>query len=167
MPIYEYYCSDCHRLFNFFARTISQRREPACPRCGRQPLERQVSAFAMTGRHRDEGGGDDFPVDDARMEQALATLAADAEGLDENNPRDAVKLMKKFSALTGVEYGESMEEAMQRMEAGEDMESIENDMGDALNDEDAPFLLPGQKKGGSRSASAARPPSRDPKLYDL
>ncbi len=167
MPIYEYYCRDCHRIFNFFSKTVSRQREAACPRCKRQPLERQISAFAMTGRHKGDDTGDDFPIDDTRMEQAITALASDAERLDENNPRDAVKLMKKFSDMTGVEYGQSMEEAMQRMEAGEDMESVEADMGDALESEDSPFLLPGQKKGKARSRRARPGPTRDPKLYDL
>ena len=167
MPIYEYYCPDCHRIFQFFSRTVSRRRDPACPRCERAPLDRQLSAFAMTGRHKGEEAGDDFPMDDERMEQAISSLAGEADSLDENNPRDAVKLMRKFSEMTGIEYGQSMEEAMRRMEAGEDMESVEADMSEALDSEEVPFLLPGQKKGKPLGRRARPAPTRDPHLYDL
>jgi hypothetical protein len=65
--------------------------------------------------------------------------------------------------MTGMELGPSMEEALSRMEKGEDPEQVEAEMGDLLESED-PFLLPGKKGGFPRKR---RPPKRDETLYDL
>jgi len=64
--------------------------------------------------------------------------------------------------MTGLELGSGMEEALRRMEAGEDPEQIEAEMGDLLEEED-PLIFQGQKKSPSRR----RPPRKDDKLYEL
>jgi hypothetical protein len=57
-----------------------------------------------------------------------------------------------------------MQEALKRMEAGEDPDAIEAEMGDLL-EEDEPFALP-EKKGAAKKMK--RPaPRRDETLYDL
>jgi hypothetical protein len=66
--------------------------------------------------------------------------------------------------MTGMELGPGMQEALQRMEGGEDPEQIEAEMGNLLEEEE-PFILP-DKKGGT--GKAKRPaPTKDDKLYDL
>ena len=35
MPIYEFYCSGCHTILSFLARTPNTRKRPACPHCGK------------------------------------------------------------------------------------------------------------------------------------
>jgi hypothetical protein len=50
------------------------------------------------------------------------------------------------------------------MEAGEDPDAIEAEMGDLLEEEE-PFLLPDKKEGAKRARRPA--PRRDEKLYDL
>ena len=57
-----------------------------------------------------------------------------------------------------------MEEALSRMEKGEDPEKIEAEMGDTLESEE-PFLLP-DKNGKPAKAKYIRP-LRDETLYDL
>lgn len=161
MPIYEFYCPDCHRLFSFLSRGMNTTKRPMCPRCRRRRLQRQVSLFAVTGGAEEGGGGEELPVDDAKMEQAMEMLAGEAEGLDENDPRQAAGLMRKFSQLTGMAYGEHLEEALRRMEAGEDPEAIEAEMGDLLEGEE-PFAA-GGKPGRRRDA----PPTRDQTLYEM
>jgi len=56
---------------------------------------------------------------------------------------------KKIHDMTGMEMGASMEEALRRMERGEDPEQIENEMGDLLEGED-PFVLPEKKVRASQ-----------------
>jgi putative FmdB family regulatory protein len=169
MPIYEFYCSDCHALFNFFSKTINTDKCPTCPRCKRKKLERQVSLFAAVGRKAkgDADGMDDLPFDESKMEQAIGSLAGEAEHLNEDDPRQAAQLMRKFSNMTGIEYGKSMQDALGRMEAGEDPEKIESEMGDLMDSEEEPFLLPGQKGAGKGHSRRQRPPDRDPTLYEM
>jgi len=164
MPIYEFYCSDCHTIFSFFSRSIDTTTCPACPKCRDRRLTRQVSLFAFTGKAKEKGEMDDLPVDDAQMAQAMEVLSKEADKIDENDPKQAAGLMRKLSDMTGLQLGHGMEEALARMERGEDPEAIESEMGDLLETEE-PFLLPGKKKVSSPGRSAA--PQRDETLYDL
>jgi putative FmdB family regulatory protein len=162
MPIYEFYCEDCNTIFNFFSRSINTRKQPNCPKCNKKKLSRQMSAFAVTGRATEDGEMDDLPFDENKMEQAMQMLAGEAESINEDDPRQAADLMRKLSHLTGMELGAGMEEALQRMESGEDPEQIEADLGDILENED-PFTL-ASRKTGARPRPA---PAKDDTLYDL
>jgi hypothetical protein len=151
-------------IFNFFSRGINTTKQPDCPKCGRAKLERQMSLFSHTGQAREKDDMGDMPFDESKMENAMATLAQEAEHLDENDPRQAATLMRKMSQMTGMEFGPGMEEAISRMEAGEDPEQVEQDMGDMLDGEEDPFIMPGGKAG---RPGHQRPPARDETLYDL
>ncbi|MCG8606504.1 zinc ribbon domain-containing protein, partial [bacterium] len=146
MPIYEFYCQDCNTVYKFFSRSINTDKTPGCPRCTNQQLERQVSMFATISASNEEGGEDDTPpIDEAKMEQAMGMLASEAEGLDEEDPRQAAQLMRKLSDATGLKMGAGMEEALKRMEQGEDPEKIEEEMGDLLEGEE-PFVMEEKSK---------------------
>jgi putative FmdB family regulatory protein len=164
MPIYEFYCEDCNTLFNFYSRTVNTSKKPKCPRCKTQTLERRMSAFAVTGRAKEESDSDDLPVDESKMEQAMHMLAGEADKINEDDPRQAANLMRKLSDMTGMQLGAGMEEALSRMESGEDPEKIEAEMSDLLENED-PFLLPGKK--GVAGSVRRKAPRRDDTLYDL
>jgi len=168
MPIYEFYCPECHTVFSFLSRSVNTSKTPLCPRCSKDILQRQVSLFAMTqGGSSEEEGQDDLPIDESKMEQALYAMAQDADRIDEDDPKQAADLMRKFSRITGLEYGPQMEEALHRLEAGEDPESIEEEMGDLLEGED-PFLAPEQAgKSGSKGRSKRLPPQRDETLHEM
>ncbi len=163
MPIYEFYCDQCHMLFNFFSKSVNTRKRPLCPKCKTNQLSRQMSAFAVTGRAKENPDLDDLPIDESKMEQAMQMLAGEAETIDQNDPRQAANLMRKLSDMTGLEMGAGMQEALQRMEQGEDPDQIEAEMGDILENEE-PFELGGWKKGPSRRRTA---PLKDDTLYDL
>lgn len=164
MPIYEFYCRDCHTIFNFFSKTVNTRKKPHCPQCGQGPLDKQMSAFAFTGRAKESDGMDDLPLDEGKMERAMQMLASEAENINEDDPRQAANLMRKLTDMTGLELGPGMQEALQRMEQGEDPETVESEMGDLLEGED-PFVLPAKTAGGARPKTRA--PKRDETLYDL
>ena len=140
MPIYEFYCSDCHTIFNFLSRAINTTRRPCCPRCGKRRLERKVSAFAISRKQAAPTDEPDLPagVDETRMEQAMAGLAREADSINEDDPRSMARLMQKFYEGAGLRMGDGMQEALRRMEAGEDPDQIEQEMGDLLEGED-PF----------------------------
>ena len=164
MPIYEFYCSDCHMIFSFLSRKIDTATTPACPRCGRDKLDREVSLFAMGGGEGNEAEGD-LPVNEAAMEKALGSLASEAERLDDSDPKEAAKLMRRFSDMTGLKFGKGINEAIGRMEAGEDPEQVEAEMGDLLESED-PIIFEG--KGGAGGTGGRRSaPARDETLYEL
>lgn len=163
MPIYEFYCDDCHTIFNFFSRSVNTTKTPNCPRCKTRPLSRRMSAFAITGRAKEDGDMEDLPIDESKMTQAMQMLAGEAERMNEDDPRQAADLMRKLTSMTGLELGPGMQEALNRMQDGEDPEQIEAEMGDLLESED-PFLF-ASKKGG-RGARRS-PPKRDETLYDL
>ena len=164
MPIYEFYCEDCHMIFSFFAKRINTRKVPSCPKCGRPKLSRQMSAFAVTGRAKESDPMDDLPFDESRMEQAMHMLASEAERMDENDPKQAADLMRRLTDMTGMELGPGMQEALSRLEQGEDPDQIEADMGDILENED-PFMLEAGKSGGNKRRR--KEPARDDTLYDL
>lgn len=133
-----------------------------CPKCHKVQLERHMSIFA-TPKNRGEDEDSPLPdLDESKMEQAMNVLAREAEHLDENDPRQAAKLMRKLTDMTGLNLGDSMEEALTRMERGEDPEAIEAEMGDLLEGED-PFSF--SKK--VMKARKERPPAVDERLYDL
>ena len=170
MPIYEFYCPECHTIFNFFARRVNPDARPDCPTCGRGRLEREVSAFAVTTGAGSEGSGgegdDELPLDPGRLERAMGELAGEAERIPEDNPREAANLMRRFSRMTGLRFGDGVEEALGRMEAGEDPEAIEAEMGDRLENEE-PFLMAERHGKGADAKRSRGAPRRDPKLYDL
>lgn len=164
MPIYEFYCKECHTIYNFFSKRINTSKVPHCPRCKTLRLSRRMSAFAVTGRAKEDGDVDDLPFDEHKMEKAMQMLAAEAENINEDDPRQGANLMRKLTDMTGLELGPGMQEALRRMEQGEDPDQIEAEMGDLMETEE-PFVLPGQK--AKAAARRSLPPGRDETLYDL
>jgi putative FmdB family regulatory protein len=163
MPIYEFYCPACHRIMNFLSKRVDTQSTPLCPICEGKKLTRQVSQFAVGGGG--DGGEDDvmgdLPIDESRMEGAIEALASDAEGLSEEDPKAAAQLMRKFSRMTGLDFNQNMEEAIARMEAGEDPEAIEQEMGALMDGDEDPFVVSvkGRRKRGA--------PLRDNNLYEM
>ena len=166
MPIYEFYCPECHMIFSFFSRRINTEKRPNCPKCNHPDLERKPSLFSISkGRTQEDEAN--FPnLDEQKLEQAMMSLAAEAEHLDEDDPRQAAVLMKKLLDTTGLDIGPGMEEAIKRMEAGEDPEKIEEELGDLLEGED-PFSQVIAKKGVKKFRKTYLPPQVDPNLYEL
>jgi hypothetical protein len=123
-----------------------------------------MSRFAFTGKAKEESDMEDLPFDEAKMEKAMNLLSGEAGKINENDPRQAANLMRKLTDMTGMELGPGMQEALDRMESGEDPEQIEAEMGDLLEG-DEPFVLPGKK--GKMARAGRRMPERDETLYDL
>ena len=92
----------------------------------------------------------------------METLAREAENIDDHDPRQAANLMRKLSDMTGMKLGPGMQEALSRLEQGEDPDVIETEMGALMENED-PFLPQEKRQGGQRRS----PPVRDETLYEL
>jgi len=163
MPIYEFYCDDCNVLFNFLSSRINTSTKPDCPRCGKKEIRRQMSTFATIGK-AEEGGADPMEgMDETKMEDAFGSLMAEAEGMDEEDPKQMATLMRKFTEKTGMQLGDTMEEAVSRMEKGEDPDVIEQEMGGSLDGDDL-FSFDGMKQ---KVMSKKQTPDHDEKLYKL
>jgi putative FmdB family regulatory protein len=118
MPIYEYQCSDCNRRVSLLWRSMAAAAEgtPVCPRCGGQQLRRLISRVAVV-----------------RSEESRLDTLADTNmlgDLDENDPRSMARWMKRMSREMGEDLGDEFHEVVERLEAGESPEAIENAMPD-------------------------------------
>jgi putative FmdB family regulatory protein len=163
MPIYEFACPKCRKIFNFLSKRMNPDRLPVCPKCGNKKMEKQISRFAMTrglseapaSGEADEGSMPE--VDDPRLARAMAEMERDMEHMDENNPKHMAHMMRKMKDLMPPgSVPKELDTAIKRLEAGEDPEKIEADMGDLLGD-----FMGGAEEGGPDAGY-----SRDSGLYD-
>ncbi len=165
MPIYEFACPKCRRIFSFLSKRVNPGRLPVCPKCGNPRMTKQISRFATGKRSGEaaagpesEAGGPPMPdFDDPRIERAMMEMERDMEHLDENNPRHMAQMMRKMKNLMPPgSVPKELEVAIKRLEAGEDPEKIEADMGDVLGD----FM------GGPEGGGGGDNYTKDSGLYD-
>lgn len=169
MPIYEYYCSPCHTVFSFLSRSMQIPKPPACPRCGHRKLEKKVSRFAISKGLAEPTGDASDPfenIDESKMEQLMEEMAPHLDENGSEDPRQMAHFMKKMFEMTGAEPNEAMMEAMRRMEAGEDPDKIDEEMGEVLDAEGDPFVK-GNDKPLKRLRRMLEAPNVDPELYEL
>ena len=130
-------------------------------------MQREVSLFAIS-KGRTEADIDGLPdLDDAAMEKAMLSLEKEMAGTDENDPKGMARMMRKLSEATGMRFGDGMEEAMRRMEQGEDPDKIEAELGDALNDENELFGKDAVQRKLRSMLDRMNKPRVDPELYDM
>src|SRR5215211_9090264 len=168
MPIYEFACPKCRVIFNFLSKRTDPDRLPACPKCGNRKMEKQMSGFAMlrgakeTVASSGDGGGGGPPapdMDDPRVMRAMSEMERDMEHLDEKNPKHMAHMMrKKKDLMPPGTLPKELDVAIKRLEAGEDPEKIEADMGDVLGD------LMGGPEGGAGPGGGVY--THDSGLYD-
>ena len=175
MPIYEFYCPNNHRIYSFFARSLAYAgTTPRCPDNAKHRMEKMMSTFAVTGRAKEKP---DMPpgadMDDPRMDAMMAQMEREMSGLDDENPnpRQLASMMRRMSEMTGEKVPQQMEEMLRRLEAGEDPERLEEEMGSIMDDEG-----PGEdgtgdaNDAGTLKARLRRlrgKPQRDPTLYEM
>ena len=167
MPIYEFACPKCRKIFSFLSKRIHPDREPVCPKCGNTRLEKQMSRFAMTrglaepaAKGADDAEGPMPNFDDPRVARAMAEMERDMEHLDENNPRHMAHMMRKMKDIMPPGTApKELDVAIKRLEAGEDPEKIEEDMGELLGD----FMGGDGDEGGGMGGGGY---THDSGLYD-
>ena len=129
-------------------------------------MKKQVSGFAMLRGAKEptapapggQGPGPDF--DDPKVARAMVELERDMEHLDENNPKHMAQVMRKMKdAMPPGSLPKELDTAIKRLEAGEDPEKIEADMGDVLGD-----IMGGSEEEGTGGVGGSY--SRDTDLYD-
>src|ERR1044072_6012219 len=141
MPIYEFACPKCRKIFSFLSKRMNPDRLPACPKCGNKKLEKQMSRFAMSRGLKESAApaeGGDEPMqeyEDPKIERAMMEMERDMAHLDENNPKHMAHMMKKMKDIMPPgTVPKELDVAIKRLEAGEDPERIEEDMGDIFGD---------------------------------
>lgn len=115
MPIYEFRCRACHRKTTALVLVRSRVGEVACAHCGGADLERLWSRFA-TPRS-----------DEARLDRLADDTAL--SGLDENDPRSAMELMKRMGREMGEDVDGDFEAAMEEELGGGAPGDAEGGMG--------------------------------------
>ena len=164
MPIYEFACPKCRVIFNFFYKRPEPEKLPKCPRCSNKRMVQQMSRFAVSrggGKRSGEAGAADdagMPdMDDPRIERAFGELEKQLNGVDESNPKHLAHVMRKLKELMPPgAMPKELDVAIRRLEAGEDPEKIEEDMGDVFSD----AMGPGRAGGSSGY-------THDDGLYDV
>jgi putative FmdB family regulatory protein len=170
MPIYEFACSQCRVIYNFLSKRVNPDHSPVCPKCGNKKLTKQMSRFAALSKSAkasdDLSAGDaaEPEFDDPRMLRAMSELERDMEHLDENNPRHMAHMIRKMKDLMppGAVPAE-LDQAIKRLESGEDPEKIEEDMGPIL---EQALGGAGEDEDEEGGASFGRGYTRDSGLYD-
>jgi putative FmdB family regulatory protein len=171
MPIFEYLCKSCNRIFSFLSLTLVPTREPVCPKCGASGLSRVPSSFAVASTRKSKEGakrgadsnepGDSASrgeADDGAMSAMEQEMMQMAEGLDEKDaedPRVMARMMRRMAEVSGEPVTPTMHEMLRRLESGEDPEHLEEELGPQLEEE----------MGGESGSGGA--PSRDDGLYDF
>ncbi|MCZ6671844.1 MAG: cytochrome C [Verrucomicrobia bacterium] len=177
MPIYEFYCPDNHKIYQFFARNSEQaKRIPLCPDNAEYRMVKKVSGFAIGQVEKKsvgEGGDDGPDMDDPKIMAAMAEMERAVSGMDEDNPdpRQMGKLMRQMADMTGEPLTGEMVEMVRKLEEGHDPEALEEQFGDLFGDEDGegdPMSgMGGSDEGGGRSGNFRGPPLKDETLYDF
>jgi len=161
VPIFEYLCPSCNRIFSFLSLTPAPAREPSCPRCGSAALRRVPSTFAVTGPRKSKSEKPSAPgtADDATamagLEQEAMRMASEISETEAEDPRVMARMMRRLAEASGESVTPAMEEMFRRMEAGEDPEALEEELGDRLEEE----------MSGEDGEGAA--PTHDDGLYSL
>jgi putative FmdB family regulatory protein len=160
MPVYEFLCASCNRIYSFHSFTMATEKVPRCPKCGDADLRRVPSSFGVARSAKTPTDDDDAGAgfDDPRMEREMMRFASELEGMDENDPRAMAAAVRKMTEIAGEPVTPAMEEMIRRLEAGEDPEKVEEELGDAIEEE------MGDEGGGGFSGA---PPTRDSGLYPM
>jgi len=116
MPIYEYICHDCQRRVSLLWRSYAdlEAKQAACPRCGGNNLTRLISRVSVVR-------SEESRLEDLADPSMLA-------GLDENDPKSLARWMRKMSQELGEDLGDEFNEVIDRLEAGQSPEEIEEAM---------------------------------------
>jgi len=162
VPIYEFYCDDCNTIFNFFSSSVNTEKRPMCPKCNKVTLERLMSRFSFLKGAKEQDDVVMPEMDEVKLQKAMSLLEREAKNLNEDDSKQAANLTRKLLDITGLDLGSGMEEALRRLEGGEDPEMIEKDMENVLNEENLFQASPKAPKKMKKKL-----PERDETLYYL
>lgn len=121
MPTYDYRCLDCHKRVSLVQSYDEYGKTPvSCPHCGSANLKRRIQRVRVL-----------------RSEESRLDSLADPDDwgdIDENDPRSIARAMRRMGDELGEDLPEEFDEVVDRLEAGEDPESIEKSLPDLAGD---------------------------------
>ena len=177
MPIFEFYCPDNHKIYQFYAKTQAQAaRVPKCPENPRFRMQKLVSRFAVnTGSKEPSPDTNDAAGrEEHRMDAAMDQIEREFSHVDENDPRAMGRMMRRMAELSGEKVDGEMEEVVRKLEEGMDPEELGDRMGGDDDDASADPMGDGGAAGAGTEKQEKRAryrarrsaPIRDPRLYD-
>ncbi len=121
MPIYEYRCHGCGRRVSIFQRSMLSSATAVCPHCGSRDLARLISRVAVVRSQESH-------LDDLASEADLADL-------DERDPRSLARWARRMRSEAGEELGPEFDEVVDRLEAGEMPDDVDEGEGEEPPDD--------------------------------
>ena len=117
MPRYDYRCQSCKKRSVIF-QTYAEygQKKVKCPHCGSVELQRLIGRVRI-----------------ARSEESRLDELSDPSDwgdVDESDPRSMARMMRKMGSELGEDMPGEFDEVVDRLEAGEDPEAIEESMPD-------------------------------------
>jgi putative FmdB family regulatory protein len=78
MPIYEFLCAGCNRIYSFHSFKVDPEKVPACPKCAATDLVRVPSRFGIgpRGIAGGERTGEGPDLDDPRVGEKFRQVAS-------------------------------------------------------------------------------------------
>jgi putative FmdB family regulatory protein len=115
MPLYDYRCQNCHNRVSIRQSYAEYGvKAVTCPICGSSALARLIGRVRIA------------KSEDRRMEDMSdPSFFGD---VDENDPKSLASAMKKMGSEMGEDLPPEFNEITDRLESGEDPESIEKSM---------------------------------------
>jgi putative FmdB family regulatory protein len=116
MPSYDFRCKSCKQDFTLDYSSIAEagQDDPRCPYCQSAELSRLIRRVAVMS-------GEESRIERLSDPSRLA-------GLDENDPRAMGRLMRDMANELGEDAGPEMHEVIERLESGENPETIEQNI---------------------------------------
>lgn len=116
MPVYQFVCSDCHKLFE---KTFSFQEYGAavvgCPFCNSNRVRRSIKNIRVNLPDQVSNAIPDDPA---------------AFSAYENDPQAMGRMMRKMSEQSGEEFEPEFHEVVDRLEKGQSFEQIEKELPD-------------------------------------
>jgi putative FmdB family regulatory protein len=120
MPNYEFRCLNCNRKFEvYFPYSEYGKTETHCPHCSSEQVQRHIGRIRF-----------------ARSEESRLESLADPSNLAglEADPKALASMMRQMSNEMGEDMGPEFDEVVDRLEAGQNPEEIEEAIPDLGGD---------------------------------
>jgi putative FmdB family regulatory protein len=116
MPNYEYRCLNCkHRFAVFLTFEEYGKQQVSCPNCNSEKVQRRIGRVRFAR-------SEDSRLEDLADPAKLAGL--------EDDPKAMARMMRQMGSEMGEEMGPEFDEVIDRLEAGQSPDEIEESMPD-------------------------------------